>query len=64
MNCHLLLQHGPCDDLVVILPYAIWWNHWRPRYTQILQGQHLKWPVFAMCNKQQLWVQFEFRMTR
>ena len=31
---------------------------------QLTVVYHLKWPVFAMCNKQQLWLQSELTMTR
>ena len=32
MNCFLFLQYGLHDDLVEILPRAILWIHWVPRF--------------------------------
>ena len=34
MNCLLFLQYRLLDDLVMILPYAVLWIRWLPRYTQ------------------------------
>ena len=36
VNCHLFLRHGLHDEWAMILPYAVLWIHWLPRYTQIL----------------------------
>ena len=35
MNSHLFLQYGLHDDLVKILPYAVFWIHQLPEYTQV-----------------------------
>ena len=40
VNCPHFLQYGPHDNLVEILPYAVLWIHWLPRYTQILIWNH------------------------
>ena len=36
VNCLPFLQYGLHDDSVKTLPYAVWWIHWLPKYTQIL----------------------------
>ena len=36
VNCSPFLQYVPHDDSVEILPYAVLWVHWLPRYTQVL----------------------------
>ena len=36
MNWNLFLQYGLHDDLVKILPYAVFWIHQPPEYTQVL----------------------------
>ena len=39
-NCHPFLQYGPHDDSVKILPYAVLWIYWLPKYTQVLIWVH------------------------
>ena len=36
MNSHLFLQYGLRDYVVQNSPYAFWWIHWLPEYTQVL----------------------------
>ena len=40
VNCPPFLQKGPNENLVEILPSAVLWIHWLPRYTQILIWNH------------------------
>ena len=35
VNCLLFLQHGPHDNSVEFLPYAVLWIHWLPGSTQV-----------------------------